>query len=40
MREVALAADSKEDIVTHDMLVARMEWHEKTMWMLRAVITK
>lgn len=40
MREVALKADSLEDIVTHDMLVARMTWHEKTIWMLRAVITK
>jgi starvation-inducible DNA-binding protein len=40
MREVALKADSLEDIVSHDMLVARMTWHEKTMWMLGAVISK
>jgi starvation-inducible DNA-binding protein len=40
MRQVALKADDMEDIVTHDMLVARMTWHEKTIWMLRAVVTK
>jgi starvation-inducible DNA-binding protein len=40
MRQAALNADDQKDIVTHDMLVARMEWHEKTIWMLRAMITK
>jgi starvation-inducible DNA-binding protein len=40
MRETAIHADDREDIVTHDMLVARMTWHEKTIWMLRAVITE
>jgi starvation-inducible DNA-binding protein len=40
MRQAALNADDQKDVVTHDMLVARMEWHEKTVWMLRAVITK
>jgi starvation-inducible DNA-binding protein len=40
MRQAALNADELKDIVTHDMLVARMEWHEKTIWMLRATIAK
>ncbi|MCW2316155.1 starvation-inducible DNA-binding protein [Rhodoblastus acidophilus] len=40
MRQAALTAEDQKDIVTHDMLVGRMEWHEKIIWMLRAVITK
>ncbi|MBB4198951.1 DNA starvation/stationary phase protection protein [Rhodoblastus sphagnicola] len=40
MREIAIKAEDKKDIVTHDMLVARMDWHEKTIWMLRAIVTK
>ena len=40
MRQAALNADDQKDVVTHDMMVSRMEWHEKTLWMLRAVITK
>lgn len=40
MREAAIAAEDKDDIVTHDLLVAQMAWHEKTIWMLRAIIAK
>nr|WP_155447522.1 ferritin-like domain-containing protein [Rhodoblastus acidophilus] len=40
MRQAALNAEDQKDMVTHDMLVSRMEWREKTIWMLRAVITK
>lgn len=40
MRETAVKAEDMEDIVTHDLLVAQMAWHEKTIWMLRAIVTK
>jgi len=40
MRETAIKAEDMEDIVTHDMLVAQMAWHEKTIWMLRAIVTR
>ena len=39
MRDTAIKAEDKQDIVSHDMLVARMAWHEKTIWMLRAIVT-
>lgn len=38
MREAAEAAEDAEDFVSHDMLVGRMTYHEKVVWMLRAVI--
>lgn len=38
MRETALMAEEADDIVTNDMLVARMTFHEKAIWMLRAVV--
>jgi starvation-inducible DNA-binding protein len=40
MRETAVKAEDLEDIVTHDLLVAQMAWHEKTIWMLRAIVTE
>lgn len=38
MREVASAAEEVDDIVTNDMLVARLTFHEKAIWMLRAML--
>jgi starvation-inducible DNA-binding protein len=40
MRETAEEADKSGDIVTHDLLVRRMDFHEKAIWMLRAVTAK
>lgn len=40
MREAAEAAEQADDFVSHDMLVERMTSHEKTVWMLRAVVTE
>lgn len=37
MRDAAEAAEEARDLVTHDLLVARMTVHEKAIWMLRAV---
>lgn len=38
MRTAAAAAEEAEDIVTNDMLVARLTFHEKAIWMLRAML--
>lgn len=38
MRELAIKCDEAEDLVTTDMLVARMTFHEKAIWMLRAIV--
>ncbi len=38
MREAAHLAEKHDDFVTHDLLVARMGFHEKAIWMLRAMI--
>lgn len=38
IRETAAQAEDSDDIVTNDMLVARLTFHEKAVWMLRAVI--
>lgn len=35
-RELAEAAEEAEDIATHDMLVHRVEVHEKAAWLLRS----
>ena len=35
-RELALDADEQDDLVTHDMLVARIEVHDKAAWLLRS----
>ncbi|MFD0916482.1 Dps family protein [Pseudahrensia aquimaris] len=40
MREVAEGAADKDDGVSEDMLVGRMTFHEKTLWMLRATIAE
>ena len=40
MRETAEEADKAGDIVTHDLLVRRMDFHEKAIWMLRAIASK
>jgi starvation-inducible DNA-binding protein len=39
MREVALTAEELEDTVTHDLLTERMGEHEKTIWMLKAIVS-
>ena len=40
MRNTALEADDLGDVVTHDLLVKRMTFHEKAIWMLRAIAAK
>jgi starvation-inducible DNA-binding protein len=35
-RDLALDADEQDDLVTHDMLVARIEVHDKAAWLLRS----
>jgi starvation-inducible DNA-binding protein len=35
-RELALDADEQDDLVTHDMLVKRIEVHDKAAWLLRS----
>lgn len=40
MREAAVMAEEKEDIVTHDMLIARMTFHSEAAWMLRSIVTE
>lgn len=39
-REAAIAADEADDLVTTDMLTQRMAFHEKAIWMLRAIGTQ
>jgi starvation-inducible DNA-binding protein len=39
MREAATLADDKGDFVTNDMLTGRLTYHEKAIWMLRAIVT-
>ncbi|MEC9343988.1 MAG: DNA starvation/stationary phase protection protein [Pseudomonadota bacterium] len=36
MREAGVKADENRDLVTADMLTARLTFHEKALWMLRA----
>jgi len=38
MREAAGTAGEADDIVTEDMLTARLTFHEKALWMLRAIV--
>lgn len=40
MRDAAEIAEKHEDFVSHDMLVARLTFHEKAVWMLRSLITE
>lgn len=38
MREMTAKAAEAEDFVTHDLLNARLAFHEKAIWMLKALI--
>jgi starvation-inducible DNA-binding protein len=38
MRDAAETAEQKGDFVSHDLLTGRLTYHEKAIWMLRAVI--
>ncbi|MDQ0456311.1 Dps family protein [Rhizobium paknamense] len=38
MRETAEKADEAGDVVTADMLTDRLTFHEKALWMLRAIV--
>ncbi|WP_436644218.1 Dps family protein [Microbaculum sp. FT89] len=38
MREAAELAEQKGDFVSHDLLTGRLTYHEKAVWMLRAII--
>lgn len=38
MREAGTSADDNEDLVTTDMLTDRLTFHEKALWMLKAII--
>ena len=39
LREATVAAEELHDVVTAGMLTDRMQFHEKAVWMLRAVVT-
>lgn len=39
MRDAATKADDADDVVTADMLTARLTFHEKALWMLRAIVS-
>ena len=39
MREAAARAGDADDVVTEDMLTQRLNFHEKALWMLRAIVT-
>ena len=40
MRKAATTAGDNDDVVTEDMLTARLTFHEKALWMLRSVIAE
>lgn len=40
LREAASAADEADDLVTADLLTSRLAFHEKAIWMLRAIAGK
>lgn len=40
MRDLAAYAGENDDLVTEDLLVERITFHEKAAWMLRAMITE
>lgn len=40
MRDAAELAENADDFVSHDMLVGRMTYHEKVVWMMRALVTE
>jgi len=37
-REGAAQAEELKDFVTHDLLTERLAFHEKAIWMLRAIV--
>ncbi len=37
MRKTSIVAEKSDDFVTHDILVSRMTYHEKAIWMLRSI---
>ncbi|MBU1211222.1 MAG: DNA starvation/stationary phase protection protein [Alphaproteobacteria bacterium] len=39
VRDIAIKAEKADDFVTHDLLVARLTFHEKAIWMLRAIVS-
>ncbi|HRX35630.1 MAG TPA: DNA starvation/stationary phase protection protein [Aestuariivirga sp.] len=39
-RDVAIFADEAEDPVTNDMMMDCLKFHEKAIWMLRAIVSK
>jgi starvation-inducible DNA-binding protein len=38
LREITVKASEADDFVTHDMLNARLAFHEQAIWMLKAII--
>lgn len=40
MRDAAELAEGQNDFVSHDLLVERMTYHEKVVWMWRSLITE
>jgi starvation-inducible DNA-binding protein len=40
LRKAAVLADDNDDVVTTDMLTDRLTFHEKAIWMLRAIIAQ
>ncbi|WP_104668528.1 Dps family protein [Ensifer adhaerens] len=38
MRDAGTKADDNADLVTTDMLTERLDFHEKALWMLRAIV--
>lgn len=40
MRDAAEVAEEHEDFVSHDMIVGRLTFHEKAVWMLRSLIAE
>ncbi|MET0313022.1 MAG: DNA starvation/stationary phase protection protein [Hansschlegelia sp.] len=40
IRECAAQAEEFDDFVTHDLLTARLAFHEKAVWMLRAIVAE
>ncbi|KUO60569.1 MAG: DNA starvation/stationary phase protection protein [Alphaproteobacteria bacterium BRH_c36] len=39
VRDIAIKAEKADDFVTHDLLVGRLTFHEKAIWMLRAIVS-
>lgn len=38
IRSSAESAEEQKDFVTHDLLTSRLDFHEKAIWMLRAIV--